>query len=440
MPSKTSLIRRVAWGSALSASGAALLSALVTVTFAAYLVQRAEDRRLREAAVTLATELDTDAQTKTVESIVRDEAEELNHTGMLFAVIDEAARVVAGDRRLGLPGADDCATVYGDTLRACRARSALGVTAVVASTHTTPLPMLATAALLAVMIAAALAWMASRPVSRYAVAPLLRLRSRIAALDIDELSQADLGRTENVLEVDALRETVGHLILRVERALDQAQRFAANAAHELRTPLTSVRAELDLLDERLTEESVRCDVRRAQQKLAELSVLVERLLILAVPTDVATTAKELVSIRDLLEDAVAGLPTEDAQRVRTPEDDALVRGDAVLLSTMITNALSNALKFGQHVNAGLRVLDESVVVLIEDDGPGVQAEERERTFEPFFRSSDAVRLRVPGHGLGLALIRHIARTHGGDASFAAESSRGARLEIQLPLYRGETQK
>lgn len=440
MPHKTSLIRRVAWGSALSASAAALLSALVTVTFAAYLVQNAEDRRLGEAAVTLATEIDTYAQTKTVESIVRDEAEELNHTGMLFAVIGEAANVVAGDRRLALPGSDGCATVYADTLRACRARSVLGVTAVVASTHTTPIPMLATAALFAIIIAAALAWIASRPVSRYAVAPLLRLRSRIAELDVEELSQANLGGSENVIEVDALRETLGQLILQVERALEQAQRFAANAAHELRTPLTSVRAELELLAERLNDETVRSDVERAQQKLAELSVLVERLLILAVPSHVATTADELVSIRDLLEDAVAELPSGDAQRVRTFEEDALVRGDAVLLGTMITNALTNALKFGEHVDAGLRVSDGSVVVRIEDDGPGIDAKERERAFEPFFRSTDALRRRVPGHGLGLALIRHIARTHGGDASFAEKSDRGLRLEIRLPLSPSGEQK
>lgn len=433
MPRNTSLVRRVAWGSALSASAAALLAALVTAAFAAYLVQRAEDRRLDDAAVTLAAELDTYARTKTVDGIVRDEAEELNHTGMLFAVIDEAAHVVAGDRRLDLPGADGCATVYENTLRACRAKSPRGLTAVVASTHTTPLPMLATAALLAVILAAALAWIASRPVSRHAVAPLSRLRSRIAELDVDELSQTDLGDAENVIEVDALRDTLGQLVLRVERALEQAQRFAANAAHELRTPLTSVRAELELLAERLADETVRSDVLRAQQKLSELGVLVERLLILAVPRRVTTGAHEVVSIRDLLEDAIAELPAADGKRIRTTEEDALVRGDAVLLGTMITNALSNALKFGEHVNAGLRVANGDVIVSVDDDGPGVDAVERERAFEPFFRSPDALRRRLPGHGLGLALIRHIARTHGGDASFADKSERGARLEIRFPL-------
>jgi nitrogen-specific signal transduction histidine kinase len=68
----------------------------------------------------------------------------------------------------------------------------------------------------------------------------------------------------------------------------------------------------------------------------------------------------------------------------------------------------------------------------DDDGPGVEASERERAFEPFFRSSEALRRRVPGHGLGLALIRHIATTHGGSATLVDKRTQGARLEIRLP--------
>ena len=119
------------------------------------------------------------------------------------------------------------------------------------------------------------------------------------------------------------------------------------------------------------------------------------------------------------------------------EADALVKGDAVLLGTMVANGLANALKFGSRVVAGLYILDSEVIVHVDDDGPGVDATDRERAFEPFFRSSDALRRRLPGHGLGLALIRHIAQTHGGDALFVDKTERGARLEIRLPLAEGQ---
>ena len=76
---------------------------------------------------------------------------------------------------------------------------------------------------------------------------------------------------------------------------------------------------------------------------------------------------------------------------------------------------------------------EGVAVLhVDDDGPRVEAPERERAFEPFFRSSEALRRGIPGHGHGLALIRHMATTHGGSATLVDRPTQGARLEMRLP--------
>src|SRR5690606_4923847 len=172
-----------------------------------------------------------------------------------------------------------------------------------------------------------------------------------------------------------------------------------------------------------------------QQKLLELAVLVERLLILSVLVRSAADAHEAVSLRDLLEDVVEALPSADRARVELSESDALVHGDAVLLGTMATNAIANGLKFGSAVTTGVSIVDDEAVVHIDDDGPGIEGESRERAFEPFFRSSEALRQRVPGHGLGLALIRHIAETHGGEAAFVDKPTCGARLEIRLPSAR-----
>jgi len=433
MPSETSLVRRAAWSSALAASAAALLAAFATIALASYFVQREEDRRLEEAAVTFATELaEESGDLHAIRAVQREESEEMGHTGMLFAVYDANDRLLVGDRRLALPRMPGCMTANANTLRVCRAASTGRLLVVVGAAHTTILPLLASASVLAALLAAALAWIASRPLSRYVVAPLTRLRDRIAQLDVDAISEADLGPPEHVAEVDALRSTIGQLIVRVERALSEAQRFAANAAHELRTPLTSVRAELELLTEAMSESEARADAVRAQQKLGELSVLVERLLILSVPARATDDAHELVSLRDLVEDAMDALPSVDRARVRLPDGDALVRGDAAILATMVTNALSNALKFGSAVTTAIEVADGRAILRVDDDGPGLDDACRERAFEPFFRSADALRRRLPGHGLGLALIRHIARTHGGDAAFFDKAERGARLEIRLP--------
>ena len=434
----SSIVRRVASGAALAASAAALIAAFATLAFASYLVQRAEDRRLDEAAVTFALELSqAGVDISAVRKVHHDESEEMEHTGMLFAVYDAKGSSLVGDWRLGLPGSSGCMTANESALRVCRVQSSNGLSAVVGAAHTTLLPLLVFAAVLAAIFAAALAWVASRPISRLVVAPLTRLRERIAQLDVDAISQADLGAEDHVVEVDALRSTIGQLIVRVERALSQAHRFAANAAHELRTPLTSVRAELDLLAESIIEPGAREDALRAQQKLDELSVLVERLLILSVPARSMADLHEVVSLRDLLEDAVGALPTGDRERVRLSDRDALVHGDAALLGTMIVNAIVNGLKFGSLVTTRLSRTGRGVVLHIDDDGPGIDGADRERAFEPFFRSTDALRRRLPGHGLGLALIRHIAQTHGGDASLVDKTERGARLEIRLSAAQPE---
>lgn len=435
----SSIVRRVAAGAALAASAAALVAAFATIVFAYILLQRAEDRRLEEAAVTFAAELSLDGgDIAAIREVHQDESEEMDHTGMLFAVYDASANLLAGDRRVGLPAAAGCSTTNSSALRVCRAQSTNGLSAAVGAAHTQLSPLLGAAAILAALFAAALAWAASRPVSWHIVAPLTRLRERIAQLDIDALSDADLGVEEHIVEVDALRSTIKRLIARIERALSQAHRFAANAAHELRTPLTTVRAELELLAETITEPGAREGATLAQQKLVELSVLIERLLILSVPAPSAADADEVVSLRDLLEDAVQALPTDDRARVRLSEDDFLVRGDAALLGTMVANAIANGLKFGSAVTTDVSLIGGAGVIRVDDDGPGIEGTDRERAFEPFFRSPDALRQRVPGHGLGLALIRHIAETHGGTAAFAEKPARGARLEIRLPIAQTTT--
>jgi signal transduction histidine kinase len=141
---------------------------------------------------------------------------------------------------------------------------------------------------------------------------------------------------------------------------------------------------------------------------------------------------------EVAEDVIAELPQPERALVRLEAgSEGTVRGDTELLHSLVANALSNALKFAPREPVTLRILERADgdlgTILIEtiDRGPGVPSALRERVFEPFFRiRADAAR----GHGLGLALIGHIARVHGGRARFA-EVDAGAVLEVALPAWR-----
>ncbi len=430
MPRETSLERRVAWGSALGASIAALLAAFATSALGAFLILAAEDRRLQEAAVILAALIDDSPGS--VPAVVEHEKEENVHSGILLVAFHEDGRYVAGDRHVGMPATERCIDDAYAPVRVCRSSARHGLVAVAASPRSEAVPILGLAALAAGVLAGVLALLASSPVARWLVAPLSRLRSRIAAIDVATGLPESLGEPERVLEVDALRDTIGQLVVRVGFALEQAQTFAANAAHELRTPLSAVLAELDLLAESPTPLEPE-SLFKARRKLSDLAVLIEHLLILATPRRTTGDEHEIVSLRDLVEDSIALLPPGDVERLRASEGDALVKGDAVLLATMVANALGNALKFGEQASIDVELEGASAIIRIDDEGAGVDADQRERVFEPFFRAEGVTRRRIPGHGLGLALIRHIARNHGGDAAFANKAGRGARLEIRLPI-------
>lgn len=434
-PQSRSLVTRVARSAAMAASFAALLAAVATSSLGALLLQRAEDRRLREAAWVLATELGGEPLgIDRIRAVVRHEHEETQHASISFAVAAADGKLAAGDTPLLRPPVGACATDPAARLRACSVSSPGGLIVTAAAIQALETPLFLLAAMAAVAFTGAMTWWWSRPVARAAVAPLSRLRERVAAIDVERSADANLGSSEGVTEVDELRAALGQLIEGLSHALAHAQRFAGNAAHELRTPLTAVRAELDLLAEDQTPAVSPSDgLATVRTKVSELSALVERLLILAAPKSaMATLPTEIVSLRDVIEDVVRALPKEQQARVALPDTDALVRGDAVLLSTLFANGVSNALKFGQNARVGLSLAQGRAIVTIDDDGQGVDEASRERVFEPFFRGENALRRRVPGHGLGLALIRHVAESHQGHAHLGEHAGGGARLLIELP--------
>ena len=107
-----------------------------------------------------------------------------------------------------------------------------------------------------------------------------------------------------------------------------------------------------------------------------------------------------------------------------------------MLVLSVVNGLDNALKYSEGAPVEVRVeaAGDVATITIDDAGPGVARDDRERVFEPFQRATGERDSRIRGHGIGLALVAHVMSVHGGTAGFE-ERERGARLLLELPLSR-----
>jgi signal transduction histidine kinase len=204
-----------------------------------------------------------------------------------------------------------------------------------------------------------------------------------------------------------------------------AQRtLLASASHELRTPLTRIRVAIELLG---GEE--RPELRdRVSKDIAELDELIGELLL-------ASRLARLEELEQTSEvDLLALLAEEGARTGAEVSGEPLrIQADPRMLRRLVRNLLENARRYGagSTVEASVLPLGEAGARLrVADRGPGVPEAERERVFEPFYRPGGA-RESADGVGLGLALVRQIARHHAGDARCLAREGGGTCVEVDL---------
>ncbi len=274
--------------------------------------------------------------------------------------------------------------------------------------------------------------------SRRFMRPLHRLRDAVGSIDPSALSTAPLPPPVDLAELDALRGTIAGLVDRLHVELQRERRFAANAAHELRTPLAKIRAEIELACEGPSpDERSAAMLARLDRTTSQLVPLIERLLVLATPREALATSHG-TSLAQLAHALGEHRDADEAARLHvTTEGDTLVRGDEVLLGAMLDNLVDNALKFTTGaVRVGVHEVGPDVILDVEDDGPGIPAALADHAFAPFRRGDDT-RDR-PGHGLGLALVAHIARAYGGTAAFVSPRRRGTHVRVTLPAHHGTT--
>jgi two-component system OmpR family sensor kinase len=143
--------------------------------------------------------------------------------------------------------------------------------------------------------------------------------------------------------------------------------------------------------------------------------------------------------RELLAEALARHPERERDLTIEALDEVLVRGQTALLASAVRNLLDNAFKFtgrGDRVRVEVAGAGDRAIVTVEDAGAGIPEAERERIFDPFYRGAEA-RAATRGFGLGLPILRRVARAHGGDVEVTTSALGGARFALSLPNYEAE---
>ena len=241
------------------------------------------------------------------------------------------------------------------------------------------------------------------PVVRRVTRRLEKLKASVDALGAGELSARVT--IEGRDEVAQLVGSFNRAAARIEELLGAHKALLANASHELRTPLARIRMAVELMKED-ADAARRAELER---DIAELDALIEEIL-LASRLDAMRDTGRFEPV-DLL-----GLAAEECARYEDAELDGerlSVHGDPRLLRRMVRNLLENARQHGAPpIEMRVRTVDGRAEIRVCDHGAGVPEAERDRVFEPFYRRTGS----SVGAGLGLALVRQIARRHGGDAA------------------------
>ena len=245
--------------------------------------------------------------------------------------------------------------------------------------------------------------------------PVIRLTRELhqrEATDLRPLMEQDMPA-----ELIPLAQSANQLLRRLEASFAREKRFSADAAHELRTPIAALKIHCDNLLQELV--SPPDSALRLQTGITRMSYLVEQILLLNrtapdqfmgkfEPVNLTRLAKKIITEQSVQLE-------EKQHHIEFDGEEAWILGDRFALETLVTNLLTNAIKYTPNggliaVNTWLRGKD--VVLEVMDNGPGIADEQRDRVFDRFYRlGGDRHQSDIPGCGLGLSIVKQVVDLH-----------------------------
>jgi signal transduction histidine kinase len=300
----------------------------------------------------------------------------------------------------------------------------------------------ARAFMLAGLLALAGALLASFLIGERLSRPLRKMATVAARVDAGDLHPRIRHAGGQGDEVKILADAFDHMLDRLTDAFAGQRAFVADASHELRTPLTVIRGQLEVLAAQTDPpgEEVRRVEHLVQAEIARITRLVDDLLLLAKTDQTEFLRAQWIDLTSYVEELWSGMSLlADRKFVLGAVPSGTLWADPDRLAQALRNLVGNAIEHTADERGLVRMsvqglAGERIRFVVEDDGPGIPADQRERVFHRFHRTDSARDRASGGTGLGLAIVRAIADAHGGTVVADESKEGGARIELELPGF------
>ena len=270
----------------------------------------------------------------------------------------------------------------------------------------------------------------------YALKPLQNLGEQIEDIQAKNLKYLVVS-DQSSIEIEQLTNAFNEMLERLSNTFAAQRQFSANAAHELRTPLAVMRTKLEVFEKNNNPSAAEYQetVHMIRMQTSRLSHVIDILLEM---TDLQSAQKQdRISLADMAEEVICDLTAvADKKEITITQNPgtAEIIGNDTLIYRAIYNLVENAIKYnhtGGNVTVSIKEDGEFATVIISDNGPGILQEDWQHIFEPFFRVDKSRSRDMGGAGLGLALVKEIARQHGGDVYVVQSSKNGTEIALKL---------
>lgn len=271
-------------------------------------------------------------------------------------------------------------------------------------------------------------WVASLAIARRVTRPLKDVTAVAEGIGHGDLSRRTQPVRHQTMELGILAAAIDEMAARLQRQIDDQRELLAAVSHELRTPLGHLRILVELVHERQREPArLAKSLADMEAEIIEIDHLVSELLASS-KLDFGVQNARVLRAADVASRALerAGLPAS----LLTVEDDVTLEADATLLARALANLLDNAARHGGGATVlGVSREEDRVRFFVDDAGPGVAEQDRERIFAPLQRGEGG----KGALGLGLALVARIAEAHQGRAFVTSNDAGGARFVLTVPI-------